>query len=74
MCDHVWVAERAENLVSRHLRTLRAAGIAESRRDGKMVRYALPATGRALLDAVVADEVPSWAPASNCRCCSGVPT
>jgi hypothetical protein len=38
--DHASVTGRAENLVSRHPRTLRAAGIADRRRDGKMVLYA----------------------------------
>ena len=36
VCDLAWVAERAENLVSHHLRLLRAsAGLASSRRDGR---------------------------------------
>jgi len=53
VCDLAWVAERAENLVSHHLRALRALGLAESRRDGKMVLYRLTDRGRALLDAVL---------------------
>ena len=57
VCDLAWVAERAENLVSHHLRTLRSLGLAESRRDGKMVLYRLTHRGRALLEAVLADEV-----------------
>ena len=40
---------RAENLVSHHLRTLKAAGLATSRREGKMALYALTPSGRALL-------------------------
>jgi DNA-binding transcriptional ArsR family regulator len=55
VCDLAWVAERAENLVSHHLRALRSAGLVSSRRDGKMVLYSLTPNGRALL-AVVADE------------------
>ena len=55
VCDLAWVTERAENLVSHHLRTLRNAGLVSSRRDGKMVMYALTAAGRALLSAVRAD-------------------
>jgi DNA-binding transcriptional ArsR family regulator len=39
VCDLAWVAERAENLVSHHLRALRNAGLVCSRRDGKMVMY-----------------------------------
>ncbi len=54
VCDLSWIAERAENLVSHHLRQLRAAGLATSRRQGKMVLYALTPAGRALLVAVLA--------------------
>ena len=54
VCDLAWVTERAENLVSHHARTLRALGLAASRRDGKMVLYRLTDTGRALLNAVLA--------------------
>jgi ArsR family transcriptional regulator, lead/cadmium/zinc/bismuth-responsive transcriptional repressor len=53
VCDLAWVTERPENLVSHHLRALRSAGLASSRRDGKMVMYALTDVGRALLAAVV---------------------
>ncbi len=52
VCDVSWVIGRAENLVSHHLRTLRAAGLASSRRDGKMVLYALTPAGRVLVSAV----------------------
>jgi len=52
VCDLAWIAERAENLVSHHLRALRAAGLADYRRDGKMALYSLTARGRALLDVV----------------------
>ena len=57
VCDLSWIAERAENLVSHHIRALRAAGLARSRRDGKMVMYDLTDRGRALLDVVLADQV-----------------
>jgi len=53
VCDLAWVSERAENLVSHHLRALRAAGLVRSRRDGKMVMYSLTDTGRSLLRAVL---------------------
>jgi len=53
VCDLAWVAERAENLVSHHLRALRALGLADSRRDGRMVLYRLSDRGRALLEAVL---------------------
>jgi DNA-binding transcriptional ArsR family regulator len=53
VCDLAWVLGRAENLVSHHARALRQAGLARSRRDGKMVLYALTETGVALVDALV---------------------
>ena len=52
-CDLAWVCERSDTLVSHHARALRAAGLAASRRDGKMVLYRLTDQGRALLDAVL---------------------
>ena len=52
VCDLAWVAERSENLVSHHLRILRGAGLVRSRREGKMVMYAVTDSGRALIDAV----------------------
>jgi DNA-binding transcriptional ArsR family regulator len=56
VCDLSWVAERPENLVSHHLRALRSAGLASSRRDGKMVMYSLTERGRALLDATLSED------------------
>jgi ArsR family transcriptional regulator, lead/cadmium/zinc/bismuth-responsive transcriptional repressor len=53
VCDLAWVLGRAENLVSHHARALRQAGLAGSRREGKMVLYALTESGVALLDALV---------------------
>jgi ArsR family transcriptional regulator, lead/cadmium/zinc/bismuth-responsive transcriptional repressor len=58
VCDLGWIVARNEKLVSHHVRALRAAGLARSRREGKMVLYELTGRGRALLDAVVShDEV-----------------
>lgn len=51
VCDLAWIAGRAENLVGHHLRALRSAGLAASRREGKIVFYALTETGRELIDA-----------------------
>jgi DNA-binding transcriptional ArsR family regulator len=56
VCDLSWIVERAENLVSHHLRVLKRADLVESRRDGKMVMYALTEAGGALLGAVVAGQ------------------
>jgi DNA-binding transcriptional ArsR family regulator len=55
VCDLAWVTERAENLVSHHVRSLRAAGLVTSRRDGKMVMYAVTPAGAALLTTLSAD-------------------
>ena len=57
VCDLSWIVERAENLVSHHVRTLRAAGLADYRRDGKMALYSLTERGRALLEAIVGQAV-----------------
>ena len=54
VCDLAWISERAENLVSHHLRSLRAAGLADYRRDGKMALYSLSEHGRMLLDTLAA--------------------
>jgi DNA-binding transcriptional ArsR family regulator len=54
VCDLGWITTRAENLVGHHLRALRAAGLAASRRDGKIVFYSLTATGRRLVEAHLA--------------------
>ncbi len=53
VCDLAWIVRRAENLVSHHVRTLRAAGLASSQREGKMVLYRLTAAGEQLLAATV---------------------
>jgi ArsR family transcriptional regulator, lead/cadmium/zinc/bismuth-responsive transcriptional repressor len=54
VCDLAWIVERAQNLVSHHVRTLRAHDLVRSRRQGKMVMYALTDDGRQLVDAVLA--------------------
>jgi ArsR family transcriptional regulator, lead/cadmium/zinc/bismuth-responsive transcriptional repressor len=58
VCDLAWIAERSQNLVSHHLRALRVAGLVRSRRDGKMVMYALTDDGARLLDPVLAEGAP----------------
>jgi DNA-binding transcriptional ArsR family regulator len=60
VCDLAWVTERSDQLVSHHMRALRSAGLARSRRDGKMVMYSLTDEGSSLLAATLADaEVPA---------------
>ena len=59
VCDLAWIVERAENLVSHHVRALRAAGLAEYRRDGKMALYSLTARGRALLNVLALERTPA---------------
>jgi DNA-binding transcriptional ArsR family regulator len=54
VCDLAWIVGRDERLVSHHVRQLKAAGLAQSRRDGKMVMYELTERGRTLLTAVAA--------------------
>lgn len=45
VCDLAWITGRAQNLVSHHLRALKAEGLARSRREGKIVFYALTEVG-----------------------------
>ena len=52
VCDLAWIVSRDERLVSHHARRLKAAGLARSERDGKMVMYELTPRGAALLGAV----------------------
>jgi ArsR family transcriptional regulator, lead/cadmium/zinc/bismuth-responsive transcriptional repressor len=56
VCDLAWISERAQNLVSHHLRVLRSHGLVTSRRDGKLVMYSLTGEGVSLLSAVLGEE------------------
>jgi ArsR family transcriptional regulator, lead/cadmium/zinc/bismuth-responsive transcriptional repressor len=56
VCDLAWIAERSQNLVSHHLRALKAAGLVHSRREGKMVMYSLAEGAAALVEAVLEQE------------------
>lgn len=55
VCDLAFVSGRQDKLVSHHLRHLRAAGLASSRKDGRMVLYALTDRGRELLGVVMGE-------------------
>ena len=57
VCDLAWISERAQNLVSHHLRTLRSHGLVRSRRDGKLVMYSLTGEGCSLLPAVLGERI-----------------
>ncbi|WP_138757709.1 ArsR/SmtB family transcription factor [Modestobacter altitudinis] len=52
VCDLAWITELSQNLVSHHVRALRNAGLATSRRNGKLVMYRLTDEGARLLIAV----------------------
>jgi ArsR family transcriptional regulator, lead/cadmium/zinc/bismuth-responsive transcriptional repressor len=52
VCDLAWILERAQNLVSHHLRALRAEGLVDHRRDGKMALYSLTERARGLLELI----------------------
>ncbi|CCH87080.1 Transcriptional regulator, ArsR family (modular protein) [Modestobacter italicus] len=54
-CDLAWICGCSQNLVSHHVRVLRSAGLAASRRDGKLVMYRLTDTGHRLLTAADID-------------------
>lgn len=53
VCDLAWLIGRATNLVSHHLKILRAGGLISPRRDGKLVLYALTPRGRVLVEALM---------------------
>ena len=59
VCDLAWISERAQNLVSHHLRILRTHGLVSSRRAGKLVMYELTEVGHSLLSAVIGEPVKS---------------
>lgn len=59
VCDLAWISERSQNLVSHHLRALRSEGLVQSRREGKMVMYALTPDGEALVASVLESGVAS---------------
>jgi DNA-binding transcriptional ArsR family regulator len=54
VCDLSWIAERSQNLVSHHMRSLRSEGLVRSRREGKMTMYSLTPAGVQLVHASLA--------------------
>lgn len=57
VCDLSWIVGRDERLTSHHVRQLKAAGLARSERDGKMVIYELTEKGRELVAAIAGEPV-----------------
>ncbi len=57
VCDLAWVAERSESLVGHHLRALRQAGLATSRRQHRVVFYSLTDAGGELVRSVLAGPI-----------------
>lgn len=53
-CDLGWIAGQSDKTISHHLGRLRAAGLVESRRDGRVVFAALTERGRALVELTAA--------------------
>jgi DNA-binding transcriptional ArsR family regulator len=58
VCDLAWITELSQNLVSHHVRVLRTADLATSRRNGKLVMYRLTEAGHRLLAAVTGSVEP----------------
>lgn len=44
-CDLAWIHERSQSLISHHMKVLISAGLSESRREGKIVFFALTEIG-----------------------------
>jgi len=59
VCDLSWIVERSDKVVSHHVRALRSSGLVTSRREGKMVMYAITEAGAALIAAVATSALAS---------------
>ncbi|SNR40708.1 ArsR/SmtB family transcription factor [Blastococcus mobilis] len=64
VCDLAWITELSQKLVSHHCGVLRTAGLAASRRDGRLVMYRLTDAGHRLLAAVAGPLTPPTAGAA----------
>jgi DNA-binding transcriptional ArsR family regulator len=49
VCDLSWIVQRAQNLVSHHMKVLRTEGLVTARKEGKMTMFQLTPTGSALV-------------------------
>jgi DNA-binding transcriptional ArsR family regulator len=49
VCDLSWIAQRAQNLVSHHMKVLRTEGLVTARKEGKMTMFTLTPAGHALV-------------------------
>nr|WP_202970718.1 metalloregulator ArsR/SmtB family transcription factor [Saccharothrix sp. ALI-22-I] len=67
VCDASWVVGAAQNLTSHHLRQLKVAGLVSSRRDGRLVMYALTERGRVLVAAVLGQQTAPAAMAGSAQ-------
>lgn len=52
-CDLGWITGQSDKVISHHLKRLREAGLASSRREGKIVFTALTPDGIASVEAVL---------------------
>ena len=67
VCDLAWILGRSLNLVSHHLRALKEEGLAESRREGKLVIYSLTGIGARLYDQALSSAREALAMAEGAR-------
>lgn len=57
VCDLGWIIGRSHGLVSHHLRSMRSLGLVDSRREGKMIMYALTESGSTLIKELLSLQV-----------------
>jgi ArsR family transcriptional regulator len=54
VCELMFILGMEQSRVSRHMRVLREAGLAEDVRDGRWIIYRVPAAARTLLEGLLA--------------------